>query len=314
MLNSSIILTLLFSAFSFLFACKSSNKMNQNKDQQDTHINGDSVVASGVNPVLISNQFAFTEGPACDKAGNIYFTDQPNNTIWKYTTDGKLSVFTDQSNRSNGMYFDEDGNLLSCADEFNQLLQFDTRGEKKVLVNDLDNLKLNGPNDVWKSVDGHIYFTDPLYERPYWKTKPARVKGEFVYVLAKGSNKPIAVINDYVKPNGLIGTPDGKILYVADIGGSKTYRFNIEPDGMLSNKMLFANEGSDGMTIDNQGNIYLTGNGVNIYNKNGKKIRHIAIPQPWTANVCFGGVHKNMLFITASTAIYTLQMNVTGVN
>ncbi|MES2648671.1 MAG: SMP-30/gluconolactonase/LRE family protein [Bacteroidota bacterium] len=288
--------------------------MNQKSNQQNYYNNADSIVADGAVPVLISNQFAFTEGPAADKEGNVYFTDQPNNTIWKYNTGGKLSIFTDQSNRSNGMFFDENGNLLSCADEFNQLILIKPGGEKTVLVNDLDNEKLNGPNDVWKSVDGHIYFTDPLYERPYWKTKPARVKGEYVYVIAKGNSKPQVVINDYVKPNGLIGTPDGKILYVADIGGNKTYRFTIEPDGSLSNKTLFANEGSDGMTIDNLGNIYLTGNGVNVYNKEGKKIRHIAISQPWTANVCFGGSKKNILFITASTAIYSLQMNVQGVN
>ena len=121
------------------------------------------------------------------------------------------------------------------------------------------------------------------------------------------------VANDLEKPNGIIGTPDGKQLYIADIGANKTYKYSINPDGMLSNKTLFTEQGSDGMTIDNKGNIYLTGDGVTVYNQAGKKILHIPINQPWTANVCFGGANKNILFITASTAVYTLLMNVKGV-
>jgi len=102
-------------------------------------------------------------------------------------------------------------------------------------------------------------------------------------------------------------------LYVADIGANKTYKFTIAADGKLTSKTLFVNQGSDGMTLDANQNVYLTGQGVTIYNKYGIKLGHIAIPEPWTGNLCFGGPHKDQLFITASTAIYTLQMNVKGV-
>ena len=272
----------------------------------------DSIIARGAVPELVSNQFSFTEGPAADKQGNIFFTDQPNNKIWKYSRDGKLSIFMNESNRSNGMYFDADGNLLACADENNQLISFTPSGEKTVLVNKVNDSLLNGPNDLWISPGGNIYFTDPLYERPYWTGKKTHIKGEYVYLLAKNSTVPVVIANDLVKPNGIIGTPDGKQLYVADIGGNKTYRYDIGKDGLPTNKTLFTEQGSDGMTIDNKGNIYLTGNGVTVYNKAGKKIQQIAIPQGWTANVCFGGTDKNILFITASTAVYTLKMNVTG--
>ncbi|CAN5741747.1 SMP-30/gluconolactonase/LRE family protein [soil metagenome] len=295
--------------------CNSTNTHQSNSGTTPGNIKTeDSIIASGAVPELVSNQFSFTEGPAADKNGDLFFTDQPNNKIWKYGTDDKLSVFVNESNRSNGLYFDVNGNLLACADESNQLISFTPSGEKSVLVNDISDSLLNGPNDLWISPGGNIYFTDPLYERSYWSEKKQHIKGEYVYLLAKGKTVPVVIANDLVKPNGIIGTPDGKQLYVADIGDNKTYIYNIDKNGLLTNKTLFTEQGSDGMTIDNKGNIYLTGNGVTVYNKSGKKIQQIAIPQPWTANVCFGGAGKNLLFITASTSVYTLRMNVTAAN
>ena len=101
-------------------------------------------------------------------------------------------------------------------------------------------------------------------------------------------------------------------MFVADIDDNKTYRFEIAQDGSLTNSKVFAEQGSDGMTIDNQGNIYLTGIGITVYDSEGKKIQHIDIDEPWTANVCFGGKNRDILFITASTALYMLNMKVKG--
>ena len=123
----------------------------------------------------------------------------------------------------------------------------------------------------------------------------------------------IRVDGETVKPNGIVGTPDGKYLYVADMGTGETYKYDINKDGTLKNKQVFANEASDGMTIDNRGNIYLTGKGVAIYNQEGKKIEHIDIPEKWTGNVCFGGKDKHILFITASKSIYIIPTRVKGV-
>jgi gluconolactonase len=116
-----------------------------------------------------------------------------------------------------------------------------------------------------------------------------------------------------VEPNGIVGSADGKYLYVADFGLGKTFRYDISPDGSLKNKQALFNEASDGMTTDDRGNIYITGNGVTVYSKEGRKLEHIPIPQPWTANVCFGGKNRNMLFITASKAIYKIRTLVRGV-
>jgi gluconolactonase len=271
------------------------------------------IMAEGATPVLIARTFSFTEGPTPDKQGNIYFTDQPNNKIWKYGTDGNLSVFMDNAGRSNGLFFDSKGNLLSCADEQNQLWSISKDKKITVLVNDLDGKKLNGPNDLWASPRGDIYFTDPFYQRSWWtRTKPELEK-EKVYVLHRGSKTPVPVIDSLQKPNGITGTPDGKYLYVADIKGNKTYKYKINKDGSLSNGQVFVNMGSDGMTIDNKGNLYLTGKGVTVFNSLGQQIAQITIPEKWTANVAFGGKQRNKLFITASEAIYILEMKVKGV-
>jgi len=127
-----------------------------------------SIIADNAKLELVSSQFSFTEGPATDKEGNIFFTDQPNNRIWKYSTEGKLSIFLENAGRSNGMYFDKTGNLITCADEQNQLWQIGMDGTIKVLITNFEGKHFNGPNDVWVSRNGILYFTDPYYQRDYW--------------------------------------------------------------------------------------------------------------------------------------------------
>lgn len=107
------------------------------------------VTAGAATLQLISGQFSFTEGPAVDKDGNVYFSDQPNNKIWKYSTEGKLSVFLHNAGRSNGMYFDRKGNLVTCADERNELWSIDKDTNVSVLLKDFNGLHFNGPNDLW---------------------------------------------------------------------------------------------------------------------------------------------------------------------
>lgn len=262
-------------------------------------------------PKLISKEFSFSEGPAVDKKGNIFFVDQPNDRIWEYDVSGKLSLFMEHTLHSNGMYFDAKGNLISCADEQEQLVSISPDKKIKVLIDDIAGKKLNGPNDVWVAPNGDIYITDPRYDRPWWTRKP-EVTGEKVYLLKRGSKTPVVVADDLQKPNGIVGTPDGKYLFVSDISGGKTYKYTIDK-GLLTNKLEFCAMGSDGMTLDARGNVYLTGKGVTIFNADGQKIGHIDIDEPWTANVCFGGKNRDELLITASKAVYIMKMKVRGV-
>jgi gluconolactonase len=173
---------------------------------------------------------------------------------------------------------------------------------------------MNGPNDIWIDNKGGIYLTDPYYQRPWWtRTKPD-LDGQKVYYLPNGAEQPFIVDADLKQPNGIVGTPDGKYLYVADIAANKTYKYTINKYGTLRDRQLFVEQGSDGMTLDEKGNVYLTGSkGVTIYDPQGKMIGLIPVPEKWTANLCFGGANKDVLFITASTAIYIVKMNVKGV-
>ena len=270
------------------------------------------IIEPGAKVQLLAGGFKFTEGPASDKAGNVYFTDQPNDKILIWSTDGRLSTFMEKSGRSNGLSFDRKGNLWACADEKNELWRITPSGNSAVVVKDYNGKRLNGPNDLWIRPDGGIYFTDPFYKRDYWDHQTSEQDGQCVYFFDPGKNRLVRVVSDLRQPNGIIGTKDGKTLYVADIGGQKTYRYDVQRDGTLANKTLFCEMGSDGMTIDSEGNVYLSGRGVTVFDPAGKKIEQIAIDAPWTANMCFGGRDHRTLFITASQGLFSLRMRVKG--
>ncbi|RPA69600.1 SMP-30/gluconolactonase/LRE family protein [Cyclobacteriaceae bacterium YHN15] len=273
------------------------------------------IVAKNAELVKVADGFTFTEGPAVHRNGDVYFTDQPNNKIIKWSaTRNEISVFMEDAGRSNGMFFDRMGNLITCADMDNQLWSIDDKGNAKVLIENFKGKQLNGPNDLWIAPNGGIYITDPLYKRPYWERDPEMQQdGEHLYYLSPDRLQFFRVDENLVKPNGIIGTPDGKKLYVADIGDNKTYVYDIEEDGYLKNRRVFAEMGSDGMTLDYRGNVYLTGKGVTVFDYKGEKIAHIPVPENWTANVALGGTERKTLFITAMGAVYTLEMKNRGV-
>lgn len=272
-----------------------------------------SIIASGAKLEKLADGFDFTEGASMDAKGNAYFTDQPNDRLLKWSTDGKLTTVMKPAGRSNGTCFDAQGNLWTCADEKNELWKISPDGKVTVVVKDYNGKLLNGPNDVWVRPDGGLYITDPYYQRPYWKRGPMEQDVQAVYYLAPDHKTLTRVISDMQQPNGIVGTPNGKTLYVSDIGGGKTYVYDVQPDGSLTNKKLFCEMGSDGMTMDNEGNIYITGHGVTVFDKTGKQIEQIPIAEAWTGNICFCGKDKHTLFITASKGIYALKMRVKGV-
>jgi gluconolactonase len=270
------------------------------------------IIASGAKVEKLADGFQFTEGPAADAQGNVFFTDQPNDRILKWSTDGKLTTFMQPCGRSNGLCFDAQGHLWACADEKNEMWSIDPAGKATVVVKDYQGQLFNGPNDLWLRPDGGLYFSDPFYKRDYWKRGPSQQDCQAVYFLSPDRKTLRRVADDLKQPNGLIGTPDGKTLYVADIGARKTYVYQVRPDGALAGKKLFCELGSDGMTLDNEGNVYLTGKGVIVFDPNGKQIEHIAVAEPWTANVCFGGRDGHTLFITACKGLYGIRMRVKG--
>jgi gluconolactonase len=288
---------------------------------------------------LISLQkgFSFTEGPAADRHGNVFFTDQPNDRIWKWNArNGKVSLFLEGTGRANGMIFDGD-NLIAAADLHGEIWKIRPDGSHRVLVDNYQGKLLNGPNDVWVNpANGGLYITDPIFPRPYWDAGDPRVqgwepthseqapqgKGGYVYFLPQGGKKLVRVTTEAMGwesdawPNGVVGTPDGKKLYVNkwyydNKGG--TWVFDIKRDGTLKGMRKFSDWGGDGMSMDEQGNVYISnGEGVLAFDPDGNNILKIPTGGGATNNT-FAGKDGRTLFITGpADQITAIRMNVRG--
>jgi gluconolactonase len=273
----------------------------------------DTIIEPGTKSEKLADGFLFTEGPSSDAKGNVYFTDQPNDRIMIWSISNQLSVFMQPAGRSNGLAFDKEGNLWSCADEKNELWCISADKKVTVIPSKYLGKPLNGPNDLWITNNGGIYFTDPYYKRTWWDHDTMPQSCQAVYYLKPDLKTIIRVISDLEQPNGIVGTPDGKSIYISDIKDNKTWLYSINKDGSLGNKKLFCEKGSDGMTIDSAGNLYLTGSGVSIFDRNGIFIGNIPVPEDWTANVCFGGADMKSLYITASKGLYRIRTKIKGV-
>jgi len=257
-------------------------------------------------PIPIAGVYQFTEGPATDQNGNVYFSDVNAGRIYKWSPDDKVVIFLEGLNMPNGLMFDKSGNLIACEGGNGRLISISPQGQITVLVDQYNAVRFNETNDLWIDPQGGIYFTDPAYQSAVVQD------GEHVYYLSPDRNRVMRVISNMVKPNGIVGTADGKTLYVADYGAGQTFAYTINSDGSLSDKRLFAPVGSDGMTLDTAGNLYLTTPyQVQIYDTAGNKIAVIPTQENPT-NVTFAGTDGQTLFITARTAVYILQMAVEG--
>ena len=248
----------------------------------------------------VTGTYQFTEGPVADTQGNVYFSDITAGRIYKWSTNGEVRLFVEGLSIPNGLAFASDGVLIACEGGNGRLISIDAQGKVTPLIERYNGTRFNEPNDLWIDPQGGIYFTDPVYQLTRAQD------GEDVYYLTPDRSQVTRVITDMVRPNGIVGAPDGKTLYVADHGAGKTYAYAIQDAGVLTGKRLFAASGSDGMTLDKAGNIYLTTDaGVQVYDPAGKPVQTIKIPEPPT-NVEFGGADGNTLFITARSRVYTL--------
>ena len=264
------------------------------------------LVAAGAEVEKLADGFTFTEGPAGDSEGNVFFTDVSNSRIHQWSADGELSTFRENTGRANGLYFDKEGNLVVCEGGNRRITSIAITGGETVLADSYDGKKLNSPNDLWVDPRGGVYFSDPRYG----DKEGVEQDGFHVYYI-RPDRAVVRVIDNLDTPNGVIGTKDGKLLYVADAGGSKTYVYRIQDDGSLTDRKQIAPEGSDGMTLDERGNLYLTRAAVHVYSPEGERISTISVPEQ-PSNVTFAGKDGKTLFITARTGFYSLRMNVRG--
>ena len=266
------------------------------------------VVAAGAEVKKLAGDFKFTEGPAADAEGDVYFSDIPNNRILKWSVeDGKLSTFLENSGGANGLYFDKDGNLLACQGGDRRLVSISPKGEITVLADKYNGKKFNSPNDLWIDPKGGVYFTDPRYGN----REGMEQDGEHVYYLTPDRKRVIRVISDMVRPNGVIGTPNGRRLYVADHGAGKTYVLKINKDGTLDRQAALRRAGLRRHDHRQPGQRLPDGQGRHRLQPQGPEDRGDPVPER-PANVTFAGKDDQTLFITARTSLYSIPMQVKG--
>ena len=269
----------------------------------DVNVMGSDLLAPGAVVEKLAGGFRFTEGPACDAEGNVFFSDIPNDRIHKWSVDGKLSTFRENSGGANGLYFDKKGNLIACEGKKRRLTSIDRDGAGD-RAGPLQGKKLNSPNDLWIDPKGGVYFSDPRYGQDM----EIEQEGFYVFYLPPGSKDLVRVIDDLQKPNGVVGTADGKLLYVADAGGGKTYVYKIQSGWELTDRKVIAPVGSDGMTLDEKGNLYLARNVVHVYSPEGTLVTTIDRPRGFQPT-SFRRKGTQDLFITARTGLYALKLN-----
>ncbi len=264
-------------------------------------------IAPGAAVERLATGYTFLEGPTADTYGNVYFTDIPTERIFRWTPAGGIALYRENTNQANGLSFDLDGRLIICEMKTRRIAVIGLDGNEASIADRYGERRFNSPNDLWVDQSGGVYFTDPRYGA----TDDIELDGNHVYYITPVTNNIVQVTTNLVRPNGLVGTTDGRRLYVADHGGGQTFVYDVQSDGRLDNQRVFVQQGADGITLDSKGNLYLTGDDVTIYNPSGIPIGSIAVPEP-PANLAFGGIEGTTLFITARTSLYAIKMMVKG--
>lgn len=283
--------------------------------------NNESLVAPGAKVSKLATGMKFTEGPVWLPDQKILvFSDIPNSKLMQWSPQGGLAHYRD-SQQANGNIIDYEGRILSCQHQARNVIRIEKDGKETVLADKFEGKRFNSPNDLALRSDSTLWFTDP----PWGLTGEHEIPGHWVYRLELGTGKIEPVVKDLAMPNGIVFSPDEKRLYIADTGGHPRHPdpsfhklppsiqcYQIREDGKLGQKLFHIDSGSDGMSMDTQGNLYTThADQVNIYNADGKLIESIAVPEG-PANVCFGGEDYKTLFITARTSLYSIPMRVAG--
>ena len=263
------------------------------------------VVSNGAKVQKLAGDFRFTEGPAWDRNGTLYFSDIPNKTIHTWSEEKGLGTFKVLKGSCNGLIFDKSGNLIVCQPTGRAVIKITPQGDVSTIADSYQGKKLNSPNDLWIDSAGGIYFTDPRYGN----MDDLQQGGFHVYYIHPDGKKIERVLDNLVKPNGIIGSADGKKLYVADPGAKKSYVYEIVGPGKLANRKLAANAGSDGLVLDERGNFYVTGKAIRIFSPEAKEIATIPLPEN-AANMTLGGPDGKTLYITAQTGLYSINLNV----
>ncbi|MCA9024832.1 MAG: SMP-30/gluconolactonase/LRE family protein [Planctomycetaceae bacterium] len=253
---------------------------------------------------LVSEGHRFTEGPAANAKGEVYFTDVPQGIIHKIALDGTVSIFVEKSGSGiNGLMFGPDGKLYGCQNGYQRIVRYDEQGNEEIVIEEVTS------NDLIVLADGTGYFTDPQ-NQTIWRFSSNGEKAE--------------VDQGISRPNGIIASPDQTLITVADTAGRFTYSFQRQSDGSLAYKQTYGHlhlddeaqsSGADGMTVDTEGRIYVTSSvGLQVLDQLGRV--HVILDKPqagWLSNVTFGGSEFDTLYVTAADKVFRRKVKATGV-
>lgn len=263
----------------------------------------------------------FTEGPIWNAEGNfLLFSDIPADQIKMWTPDSGITTFRQPSGQSNGLTYDKQKRLLACEHANRRVSRTELDGTVTTLVSHYEGKKLNSPNDIAVKSDGSIYFTDPPYglKAEYGEVGGAELDFQGVYRLSADGQQLTLLVDDFERPNGLCFSPDESILYIDDTTRMHVRAFDVQADGTITKDRVFAVEkgehgAPDGMKVDQQGNVYLTGpQGIWIFDPDARHLGVIQVPEG-AANLGWGGENWQTLFITARSSIYRIQLKVSGI-
>lgn len=273
---------------------------------------GQQIIKEGAEPIKVTSEYQFTEGPLWHSSGYLLFSDIPANTVYKWAPGEKAVEYLKPSGHSNGLTFDQDGRLL-LAQHDGAVARLTKENELSTVVDSYDGKRLNSPNDLTVKSDGLIYFTDP----PYGVSDGAKeldINGVYRYSRDEGLQ---LLADDFDRPNGIVFSPDEKRLYVNDTRHNHIRVFKINEDGLPEDGKIFAvmkadgDGAADGMKVDTEGNLYTTDpGGLWIFSPDGELLQQV--DTPWITNLAWGGAEGSTLFMTAPDAVYKLEMNQKG--
>lgn len=263
----------------------------------------------------VATEFGFTEGPVWDQKNFVYVSDEEQNKIYRVYPDGhkeELIALGDPD----GNTFDLNGKLLDCASVLRAIIRIEPNGKYEIVADHFEGSRFNSPNDVVMGPDGGIYFTDPTLDLPQGQKQEIPYQG--VYRVDSSGNVRL-LTKELTQPNGLAFSPDGKKLYVDDSEQRNIRVYDFQKDGTVANGRIFGSEAGpqrggvpDGMKIDRQGNLFVTGpEGIWVWDSGGNHIGTIVIPQQ-PANLAWGDPDYRTLYITASKAVYKLRTKTRG--
>jgi gluconolactonase len=291
-----------------IFAMPTKNEKEKNSLQA---IVGDSAALE-----KLAGEFEFIEGPVWHPDGFLLFSDIPADTIYKLTSNRQVEVFRRPSGKANGNTLDKAGRLITAEHSNRRISRTEKDGKIIALADKYEGKRLNSPNDLVVKSDGSIYFTDPSYG----VSKDREELGFYgVYRLTSDGNLTL-LVKDIILPNGIAFSPDEKKLYVNNSEAGYISVFNVNSDGTVSDRRVFAelkDPGKsgvpDGLKVDVEGNIYSTGpGGVWLLAPSGKLLGRISVPETAT-NLAWGESDRKTLYITASKSLYRIRLKIAGV-